>query len=101
MQSEEIVQGGEPLESGALGFQSDWGQDASVETLEQPLDASPKPRRRAFHRLGLVLSKSLIGGGVVTVAVLGVVPRSGVWLAVAVASASLSTYYLFTRRSGR
>ena len=100
MQSEEIGRSSDkPLEPRPLGFQSDWSQEASLGTREQPHDASPKPRRGALHRLGLVLSKSLIGAGVVTVAVLGVVPRSGVWVAVAVASASYSAYYLLTRRS--
>lgn len=100
MQPEEIRQSGdEPLEPGAYGFPSDWTQDASLETTEQRYDASRKRRRGASHWLGRVLSKSLIGGGVVTAAVLGVVPRSGVWVAVAVATASYSAYYLLTRRS--
>jgi hypothetical protein len=102
MQSEEIGQSSdEPLEPGPLGFRYDWSQEGSLETLEQPHDASPRLRRGALRRLGLVLSKSLIGGGVVTVAVLGVVPKSGVSVAVAVASASYSAYYLLTRRSYR
>ena len=102
MQSEEIGQScDEPLAPGPSGFQSDSSQEESLETLEEPHDAPPKLRRGVLRRLGFVLSKSLIGGGVVTAAVLGVVPRSGVWVAVAVASASYSAYYLLTRRSHR
>jgi hypothetical protein len=102
MQPEEIRQNGdEPLEPDALSIERGWGRGGSLEPQQPPRDGSPKLRRGALRRFAHALSKSPIGGGVLCVAVFGVVVRSSVWAAVVGAGAGYSAYYLLTRHSRR